>query len=308
MRHFILFFILLLIVSCSQVQPPKIDEEAALQTLKILSADDMQGRRTGTAGNAKARAYLLEQIKALNVNKVGPAYEHVFKFTTGEEGEPQTEVVGTNLLFRLDGAANTGKTIVISAHYDHIGVNDGEIFNGADDNASGVVGVLAIAEYFTSNPPQNDIIFALFDAEEMGLQGARAFVRNLEMIDPNIAFNINFDMLSRSEKNELYVAGAFHRPYLKPLINDIADQTPVTLLMGHDDPALGSDDWTQASDQGPFHNADIPFLYFGVEDHPHYHHASDEYDSVPIDFFIRSIQSVVIAAREVDSQLTAVEK
>ncbi|WP_262696102.1 M20/M25/M40 family metallo-hydrolase [Kordiimonas aquimaris] len=304
MRRLLLVLAFTFVVSCSQQTSPSFDEQAAIDTLRILSADDMQGRQTGTDGNAKARAYLLERIAALDVDEVGQTHEHMFKFMREVEEEPAVEVTGTNLLFRINGTADTGKTIVVSAHYDHVGVNDGKVFNGADDNASGVAGVLAIAESFKNNPPKNDIIFALFDAEEMGLQGARAFVRNLELIDPNISFNVNFDMLSRSDKNELYVAGVFHRPYLKPVIEGIAAKVPTKLLMGHDDPELGINDWTQASDQGPFHNADIPFLYFGVEDHPHYHQPSDEFESVPVEFFIRSLKTVVTAVHAVDEQLT----
>ena len=284
--------------------PASFDHDAAVATIKKLSTDEMGGRQTGTDGNAKAQAYLLALIADLNVDMVGPTHEHQFKFTTENEDGTSIDRVGTNLLFRIEGAGNTDKTIVISAHYDHLGTRDGEIFNGVDDNASGVAAVMATAENFKANPPKNDVIFALFDAEEMGLQGARAFVRNIERIDPNIAFNINFDMLSRSDKNELYVAGAFHRPGLAPVIDAIAKKAPVKLLKGHDDPALGSNDWTFSSDHGPFHQAEIPFLYFGVEDHPHYHRPSDEFDSVPIDFFLRSLETVVMAAEEVDDQLT----
>lgn len=279
------------------------DHDAALETVKILAADEMGGRAAGTDGNAKARAYLLDRIAALDLPPVGPTYEHSFRFSPGAEGQDPVEVTGTNLLFRMEGSENNELTMVISAHYDHVGTRNGEIYNGADDNASGVAGVLAIAEHFKANPPVNDVIFALFDAEEMGLQGARAFVRNKDLIDSNIAFNINFDMLSRSDKNELYVAGVFHRPDLKPVVDRIAASAPVTLLMGHDDPALGNNDWTFSSDHGPFHRAGIPFLYFGVEDHPHYHRPSDDWETVPVDFFLRSLETVVAAATEIDASL-----
>lgn len=281
------------------------DREVAIDTLRVLAADEMGGRATGTPGNARAKTYLLARIADLDVDMVGPAYEHMFQFERENEDGRTDPVVGTNLLFRINGTGDTGKTIVVSAHYDHVGTRNGQIYNGADDNASGVAGLFAVAESFKASPPENNVIFALFDAEEMGLQGAAAFVRNLGMIDRNIAFNINFDMLSRSEKNELYVAGAFHRPYLKPVLEKIAAKAPVSLLMGHDDPALGSGDWTFASDHGPFHRANIPFIYFGVEDHPHYHQPTDDFETVPVDFFLRSIKTVVIAAREIDQNLVA---
>lgn len=284
-------------------EPATFDRDTAIETIKTLSSDDMDGRRTGSEGSAKAQAFLLGRIADLNVDMVGPSHEHKFRFITENQDGTKSDHVGTNLLFRMEGAGDTNKTIVISAHYDHLGVQGGEIYNGADDNASGVAGVLAVAEHFKANPPKNDVIFALFDAEEMGLQGAVSFVRNLERIDPNIVFNINFDMLSRSDKNELYVAGAFHRPALGPVIDAIAARAPVKLLKGHDDPKLGPNDWTFASDHGPFHRAEVPFLYFGVEDHPHYHRPSDDFETVPVEFLMRSLQTVVMAADEIDKSL-----
>lgn len=279
------------------------DRNKAIATIKTLSADEMSGRQTGTDGSAMAQAFLLGRIADLKVDMVGPAYEHQFNFTTKNDDETKADHVGANLLFRIEGSGNTSKTIVISAHYDHLGTQGDEIYNGADDNASGVAGVLAVAEHFKVNQPKNDIIFALFDAEEMGLQGARSFVRNIQRIDPDIAFNINFDMISRSEKNELYVAGAFHRPMLNAVIDAVAENAPVKLLKGHDDPVLGADDWTFSSDHGPFHRAGVPFLYFGVEDHPHYHRPSDDFETVPVEFFLRSIETVVMAAIKVDEHL-----
>lgn len=280
------------------------DKQLSLEVVQTLAADDMGGRGAGTEGNAKARAYLLNKVTEAGYQPVGQSFEHQFTFTP-RLPEGAEDITGTNILFKIPGIGSTGKTIVISAHYDHVGTRGGQIFNGADDNASGVAGVLAIAEALTKTPPQNDVIFALFDAEEMGLQGARAFVRNRQEIDPNIIFNINFDMLSRSDKNELYVAGVFHRPELKPVVEGIASQAPVKLLMGHDDPELGNNDWTLSSDHGPFHLDGVPFLYFGVEDHPHYHRPTDDYESIPVEFFLRSLETVVLAAREVDAHLAS---
>lgn len=300
----LLLFAFMLADSASQAI--EFDREAALETVKILSADEMGGRAVGTPGNAKARAFLLEKIADLGVETVGPTHEHRFRFTQQSGDDTQTEVIGTNLLFRINGSGNSGKTIVLSAHYDHVGTQGGEVFNGADDNASGVAALLAVAENFKHSPPVNDFIFALFDAEEVGLQGARAFVRNIALIDKNTAFNINFDMLSRNDRNELYVAGVFHRPALKPVIERVAQQAPVTLLMGHDDPALGANDWTLSSDHGPFHSAGVPFLYFGVEDHPHYHRASDDFETIPVDFFLRSVETVILATHEVDRSLATI--
>ncbi len=88
--------------------------------------------------------------------------------------------------------------MVVSAHYDHLGVRDGAIYHGADDNASGVAVVLALARHCQRTPWTHDVVFVAFDAEEMGLQGARAFVAAPPVAKERIALNVNLDMVSRS--------------------------------------------------------------------------------------------------------------
>jgi len=265
-----------------------------MQILQALSADEMGGRQTGTDGNLKARAFLRDRFAARDMR----VEEHGFSF----ENRNGDKLTGINLLARIKGQTE-GPVMVITAHYDHVGIRDGDIFNGADDNASGVAGAFAVADHFRANPPSHDVVIALLDAEEMGLQGARALVADGLPGGGEIAFNMNFDMLSKNDKNELYAAGAFHRPYLAPLLNTVAADAPVSLKLGHDDPALGSDDWTLQSDHGPFHQAGIPFIYFGVEDHKDYHQPTDTFDRVPRDFFARSIETVVMAAEAFDAGL-----
>lgn len=279
--------------------------EAAVETVKALSADAMGGRLTGTSGNAMARTFLLGRLKAMGVKPLGEAFEHPFDFAITRDEETRA-YSGINYLFRIEGRKPGNKAIVVTAHYDHVGTRQGQIYNGADDNASGVAGLFAVAESFLSTPPEHDIVFALLDSEELGLQGARALLGSDRLEGVDIALNINFDMLSQNNDDELYVAGAFHTASLKPLIDEVAARAPISLMMGHDDPALGNQDWTFQSDHGVFHRAGIPFVYFGVEDHPHYHQPSDDFDTIPLDFFIKSLETVVLAARHFDQSLESI--
>lgn len=262
--------------------------------MQILSADDMSGRQTGTEGGAKARNFLIEQMQARGLGVT--AHRFAFQNRAGEAMQ------GVNLLARIEGRTD-GPVMVVTAHYDHVGVREGEIYNGADDNASGVAGALAVADHFLASRPQYDVVIGLLDAEEMGLHGARALVAEGLPGGGEIALNVNFDMLSKNDKNELFAAGAWHAPWLEPMLNAVAAKAPVALKLGHDDPALGADDWTQQSDHGPFHEAGIPFVYFGVEDHKDYHKPSDDFDTIPQDFFLRSIETVVMAAAKFDAEL-----
>jgi Zn-dependent M28 family amino/carboxypeptidase len=276
------------------------DRATPLRILEVLSGNDMGGRQTGTEGNAKARAYLLGELKAREVWPLRGDYLHEFSFEN-RDGEMME---GINLVGIIPGKAEgSGKVLVVTAHYDHIGTRNGEVFHGADDNASGVAGAFAVIDHFQAEPPEHDVVIALLDAEEMGLQGARAFLKDQIVETGLIGLNINFDMLSKNDKNELYAAGAWHRRVLEPLLNAVAAEAPVGLKLGHDDPALGQDDWTLQSDHGPFHQAGIPFVYFGVEDHVDYHRPTDTFDRVPQDFFLRSIETVVMAAEKFDAEL-----
>ena len=125
---------------------------------------------------------------------------------------------------------------VVSAHYDHLGIRDGVIYPGADDNASGVAVLLELAAYCRKNPFRRSIVFAAFDAEEGGLNGARAFVASPPIAKDRIALNVNLDMVSRSDKREIYIAGTFHTPDLKAPLEKVAKTARVKVLFGHDRP------------------------------------------------------------------------
>ena len=192
--------------------------------------------------------------------------------------------------------------IIITAHYDHIGIKDGKIYNGADDNASGISGLLAIARYFKAKRPKHTLIFVAFDAEEKGLRGAKHFVNNLPVSKDLIKLNVNMDMISRSDRNEIYAAGTYHYPHLKKTLDEIAKTALVKLSLGHDRPELGNDDWTNASDHGPFHDKGIPFIYFGVEDHEDYHEHTDEVEKIIPVFLTNTIISILETIKKLDQQ------
>ncbi|HUP10825.1 MAG TPA: M28 family peptidase, partial [Niastella sp.] len=187
----------------------------------------------------------------------------------------------------IPGSTYPDQYYVISAHYDHLGVKNGQIYYGTDDNASGSACLLALAAYFKQHPPKHSFILASFDAEEKGLVGSRYFVAHPPVDSTKIILNVNMDMVSRNPKNEIYASGTYHYPFLKKYVDSIKTMTTVNVLLGHDNPAQGHDDWTNQSDHYPFHLAHIPFLYFGVEDHPDYHKPTDTFDKVDKGFYYR---------------------
>ncbi len=293
--------------ACVAIQPDgesgdwSLDREQLLSDLSVLAADDMEGRAVGTDGNARARAYIIDRLEAMGVEPVGDSYEHGFSF---EMPRTREKVDGTNILARIEGVSDSARTMVVSAHFDHEGMRGEQIWNGADDNASGVASVLAVAEMFMAEPPEHDVIFAFVDAEENGLQGARAFVAAPPIPVENITFNLNMDMVAMSTDRILWAVGTYHYPYLTPIVEDVASRATVSMPMGYDEPTEEpGGDWTNLTDSGAFHAAGIPFIYLGVDFHPHYHQPTDTYENMTLDFFQDASEAIADFARQSDAQL-----
>ncbi len=185
----IFLFTIILFTGCAK----KITQTKVLVDLKELSNDKYEGRKTGTKGNELAAEMIINRFKSLGLS----SYYSDFKQPITFIDEDNKTINGDNIFAYIKGKSE--KTIVISAHYDHLGVREGIVFNGTDDNASGVCAILAFAEYFTKHQPEHTLIFAIFDAEEMGLQGARAFVANPPVELSKIKLNINMDMISHND-------------------------------------------------------------------------------------------------------------
>ena len=193
----------------------------------------------------------------------------------------------------------------MTAHYDHVGVNEGLIYNGADDNASGVATLLEIAARLKDAPPEHSVIFVAFDGEEHGLLGAKHFVEAPPVPLSSIAMNLNFDMTARAETDgHLWVTGTYQNPTFRPILEGIPANGTVSLAFGKDTPQdTGEDNWVQASDHGPFFTAGVPFLYLGVNYHADYHRPSDDFERITPAVFISSTELSVSAFRALDRSL-----
>ncbi|MDO1502004.1 M28 family peptidase [Winogradskyella maritima] len=271
------------------------DDSELIKNIKTLSEDRFEGRRTDTEGGKMARAYVIEAFKSRDVNPLDESFEQAFSFTRREK-----DYNGTNVLGLIEGSVHKDKYIVISAHYDHVGINDGKIFNGADDDASGTSALFAFAEYFKANPPKHNVILAAFDAEELGLKGAYHFVDNSIVPKDQLVLNLNMDMVSRSEKNELFAVGTRYYPQLKPVIENYKRSGDVKVLIGHE----GLDkaqDWTNSSDHAAFHKAEIPFVYFGVPDHEDYHKPTDDFENIDQTFYKNAVQTIINTFKAFDN-------
>ena len=274
-----------------------IDASALLDDIKTLSADDMEGRSPAQPSMQKARDYVAKRFRESGIQPIGASYEQEFSLASRDG---KTTFKGINYVGLIKGKKFADKYIVVTAHYDHLGIRNGQIYNGADDNASGTSALFAIAKALQKDRPDHSIIIVAFDAEEMGLRGSKYFVEHLPVKKEEILLNINMDMVSRNEKGELYACGAFRYPQLKATLEKAQKEAKVKMPLGHDDPKQGRDDWTDQSDQGSFDKVGIPFVYFGVEDHPDYHKPTDDFERIMPEFYVHAVETVLMTLRLFD--------
>lgn len=290
-----------------------VDRARLMRDVTTLAAPALEGRRTGTAGALKARAWITQQFWEIGLAANGSRFDQPFTFAargnrvSRSRGAPTgSEHPSANVVGRLSGSDSRAQNFVITAHYDHVGIRDGVLYPGADDNASGVAALLAAARHFTMNRPRHTMLFAALDAEEAGQHGAKALVASDLLPPGRTRLNVNLDMVSRSDANEIYAAGPYYSPWLMPLLREVQGRSSVRILFGHDRPANaagGLADWTHSSDHGPFHDAGVPFVYFGVEDHRDYHKPTDTADRIDPRFFGDAADMIVEAIRTFDARL-----
>ncbi|HET9066753.1 MAG TPA: M28 family peptidase [Gemmatimonadales bacterium] len=284
--------------------PVAIDSAAMMRDLYRLADDSMGGRLIGSIGNLKARDYLAARFDAIGI--APPAGGRLQRIAVTPSPRLPGVTEAWNVIGVVKGTATPERYIVVTAHFDHVGIGravDGDsIYNGSDDNASGAAALPVLAEYFMAHPLEHTLIFAAVDGEERGMFGSRGLVDSglfpLDAVD----LNVNMDMVSRNTKRELYAAGPGRYPALPPFVAAAARCTGINLMRGHDTEAAGrGEDWTGQSDHAAFHQKGIPFLYFGVEDHPDYHRPGDSPDRAMPAFYVEAIRTVGDVIRRTDA-------
>jgi hypothetical protein len=260
-----------------------LDSAQVITDLVFLASDACEGRAPGSAGHRLASERILQRMRDAGVD----SFDHsLLQLTSGTR-----EI--KNIVGFVKGEKYPGKFIVVSAHYDHLGKRGDKTYYGADDNASGTACLLGMAKYYNEHPHDYSLVFAAFDREESGLEGANAFVKIMQQEKKDIVFNLNMDMIARSDKNEIFASGLSHYPANKYMVDAVQGKTNVALLMGHDT-GNNSDDWTTQSDHAAFYAAKIPFLYIGVEDHPDYHKPTDTVDKISFSRYIENCNMVAM--------------
>lgn len=308
-RLFLLCSMLLISANCfaacvNKESVAKCNTDSAWRDINALAADTMEGRETGSLGSQRAQNYIVDRYQQIGLIPFAENSQYQQPF---EKQQWSSNIVGVNLVGWLKGQHSEHKYIVISAHYDHIGKRGNKVFNGADDNASGVAAMLFIAEQLVINKPRHSVIFLASDAEELGLHGAYAFTQQPPVPLNQIRFNLNLDMLAQGgTKNRLYVYGARKYPQFRTLIDALKANSSINIKSGRRALAKGYShgqriNWLKASDHGAFHKVNIPFLFLGVAEHGFYHTEKDTVETIDQNFYHAAVVTSLEAFRAMDA-------
>lgn len=294
MKYFNLFFqtliitSLFLLISCTSTKKFSKDQIPTLKKdISYLASDELEGRLIGSKGEKLASNYIVKRFKQLKLKPIGNQQSYLQAFDVKPKVNPHssikdtTTIIGHNVVGFLDNKAE--KTVVIGAHYDHLGYGEMggslfasdkmEIHNGADDNASGVAAMLAIAErVITKNLDNYNYIFLAFTGEEEGLWGSNYYAKNPTVDIKSVAFMINMDMVGRlDEEKRIAIHGTGTAPVWDVLIDSVlvSDFKIKKHISG-----IGPSDHTS------FYLQDVSVLHFFTGQHEDYHKPTDDADLI----------------------------
>lgn len=272
------------------------EQQQAWLDLQQLAADEMAGRSPDSAGSLLAQRYLQQRFHALGLQALTADYRQPFAAGRNK--------AGVNLLGLRRGCQHPELYLLVTAHYDHLPPRGRRIFNGADDNASGVAALLYLAALTKVQCPAYSYLFLATDAEEIGLTGAKAFLAAPPVPLSAIVFNLNLDMVSRGERQQkLFLAGTKTLPQVASLIPRQQDKVRLVAAPHyHRFSRFKAVDWHKASDHAVFARAGMPYFYLGVGTHPQYHTEQDDWQRVDTSFFYSALQLIRQVQQWLDQQ------
>ncbi len=275
-----------------------INRATAEAHIGFLACDELEGREAGWKGGRIAGNYIISYLKQMGIKPLAEDYVqpfdvyHAERQVKGKRWQVHPDSIAAlkkvvhqklalrNILGKIEGK-NPNEIVIIGAHYDHLGydpmLEGDQIYNGADDNASGVQAVLQVARAFlaTGQQPERTVIFAFWDGEEKGLLGSRYFAMNYPDIK-KVKGYLNYDMIGRNNREDqpdyfVYFYTAAHQAFGDWLKKDIEDYR---LQLSPDYRAW--DNPVGGSDNGTFAKLGIPIIWYHTNGHPDYHLPGDE--------------------------------
>ncbi|WP_165072242.1 M28 family metallopeptidase [Paludisphaera rhizosphaerae] len=254
-------------------EPGRIELE---RWVKLLASPELEGRR-GEGGRKTAGA-IADEFRRLGLK---PLFDG--QYIQEIPPAPPADMLGRNVGAILPGSDPklAARYVILSAHYDHLGVRGGVLYPGADDNASGVAMMLESARCLAeaAEKPQRSVVFIAFDQEEAGLYGSRYFVAHPPFAVESVDLFVTADMIGRSLGGVcgdfFFVMGTEHVPALRPWLTEAVGGRPLRMgILGADLLVLNR------SDYGPFRSKKVPFLFFSTGENPRYHSPSDTPETI----------------------------
>jgi hypothetical protein len=323
MKKLLFLFLLGSTISCtsqknniSVVSPTKYLNTITASDLKkhlyIVASDEMEGRETGSLGQKKAGNYLIKQYQTNKIPFPKGATDYYQRIPAAylnanrNENLPDSE----NIWAYIEGSEKPNEIIVISSHYDHVGMKNGEVYNGADDDGSGTVALLEIAQAFKlakkdGNGPKRSILFLHVTGEEHGLHGSRFYSENPLFPLANTITDINIDMIGRRDEfhkdsnNYVYLIGSDYLSSDLYKICEDANKNYVNLFIDYKfNDRTDPNRFYYRSDHYNFAKNGIPsvFLFNGV--HADYHKPTDKVEKIEFDALTKRTQLAFAIAWE----------
>jgi hypothetical protein len=315
--------ILLIAIACSSTSKnsTKTDPKSYLKTitaenlskhLYIVASDEMEGRNTGEPGQKKAGEYLIKHYQSIVVpfpkgatNYYQPIPSEFFKKAFSPKlGDSE------NIWAFIEGSEKPEEILVISAHYDHVGMKNGEVYNGADDDGSGTVALLELAAAFQKakkegNGPKRSILFLHVTGEEHGLHGSRFYAENPLFPIANTIANINIDMIGRrgygkeANDNYVYVIGSDRLSTDLHKLSEEANTKYIGMELDYKYNDLSDPNrFYYRSDHYNFAKKGIPAIFYFNGVHDDYHKATDTPDKIDYPLLAKRAQLAFVVAWE----------
>lgn len=268
----------LMLAACSISGDPATPPERIQEHINWLAADERNGRLAGSADEAAAANYIADRFEQAGLKPAGDQetyFQHFVLSGPMAQAMELEEKISRNVVGLVEGTASPSQYILVGAHYDGQGYGGiismdheqrGTLHNSADDNASGVAGVLHLADRFADRPAEKTVIFAVFSGEELGLQGSRYFAGNLPAGADSILAMINFDMIGRLTDHKLTLFGTGTSPVWNDLLEGMENDS---LVIDRNSAGTG------ASDHASFHEIQVPALHYFTGVHDDYHRETD---------------------------------
>ena len=306
-----LLYLVLLYAVPSKSQPALADsiiqKYSLQQTVSFLSQDSLRGRLTGSDGADAAAAFIAAKYDSAGLNSLEGNQGYFDRFIAYHDSK---SILAKNVVAAIPGKFTNDTMVIFSAHYDHIGERDDlpynkeynhndDIFNGANDNATGVAALLELAKYYKAqNNNRYILLFVAFAGEEMGMLGSEYLIKKTNR--KIIKAVINLEMLGRPQHNNCFVISFSNKTIRNNLNNYLKKyQQPAAKRFFDSDP-YPDENLTYRSDHYPFARK-IRNAFTIMASSPadiYYHSVEDEYQTIDFDFLLKAAKNIALACEQ----------